>query len=389
MRGRQRGRRGRAGLAGAAVAITLVVAGVGAILGRAADGAPRAAGRDHALPSFITAPIQRGRLEGVSVLRAQLRYRRTARILAPSNVGGDRPIVTGFALRASRAVQEGEVVASVAERPVIAMSGKVPAFRTMTFGMTGVDVLELQDSLHVLRLSTGGDASGSFGIGTAAAVGALYARTGFPPVLGSPVTIERAVNGRKVVRRRLATVPLGEVAFLPTLPARVVKVEVGLGGAVPASGTLASISTGGLGLTAMSSPQDASAIRIGERGRARSDLTTGQLRVRVTAVTASRGGGASGEIRFAPAGPVPAKFVGQNLAITVRTARARRDSLVVPLAAVNTDAAGRASITVLLKHGRRRVVDVRPGLISGGSESVGAPRGVHPGEAVIVGVITS
>jgi peptidoglycan hydrolase-like protein with peptidoglycan-binding domain len=77
-------------------------------------------------------------------------------------------------------VSEGVAVVVVSDRPVFVVEGAVPVFRSLSPGMSGEDVAQLQASLVRLGFST--EVDGFFGQLTKEAVSAWYASNGFEPV---------------------------------------------------------------------------------------------------------------------------------------------------------------------------------------------------------------
>ena len=69
-------------------------------------------------------------------------------------------------------VKRGEVLYEVDERPTVLMLGTVPAYRTMSSGVEGTDVRQLQRNLLALGFDDGGDlqVTGEFDADTAEAV---------------------------------------------------------------------------------------------------------------------------------------------------------------------------------------------------------------------------
>lgn len=170
-------------------------------------------------PSLITAAIRRKSTPISALLRGTLLDSARVDVDAPSDLGGDLPVVTAVPAPVGTEVRNGSVLLAVAGQPVIALSGAVPAYRALAYGDSGVDVSELQSALGTLGLSVGDDHSGQFGLGTAYAVAELYHDSGYAPVT-APVALSTTVSkGRtKSTVEHLATVPLGQVVFLPASP---------------------------------------------------------------------------------------------------------------------------------------------------------------------------
>src|SRR5215472_5987433 len=146
--------------------------------------------------------------------------------------GSVQQVVTKIYRPPGSSVSVGNVIIEVAGRPLFVLPGTVPAYRDMARGESGSDIAQLQAGLQALGLSTGGDTSGVYGAGTAAAVAAYYHSIGYtaPMVSAGPKS------------RRGPEVPLSEIMFVPRFPAQV----VGLGGKVGSvvSGSLVTLSMG-------------------------------------------------------------------------------------------------------------------------------------------------
>ena len=107
---------------------------------------------------------------------------------------------------AGRTISNGEKLAEIDGEPLFALAGRVPAWRDITPGESGPDVAELQKALAALGYYDGGDTPGLFGTATEDAVAAYYEHFGYtPPATGG--------------------VPLTDVIFLPSLPAKVIAVN--------------------------------------------------------------------------------------------------------------------------------------------------------------------
>src|SRR5215472_9810486 len=130
---------------------------------------------------------------------------------------------------AGRAVANGEKLAEIDGEPMFALVGRVPAWRDITPGDSGPDVAELQKALASLGYYTGGDTPGLFDTATQDAVALYYEHLGYtPPSTGG--------------------VPLTDVIFLPSLPAKVIAVN-GAKGQQPGQPFLELAARGSLALT--------------------------------------------------------------------------------------------------------------------------------------------
>lgn len=119
----------------------------------------------------------------------------------PVPVGSNLAVgtVTSVNVSAGQEVGAGSVLYTVNLRPVVIAQGEIPAFRGMTHGTAGQDVVQLQSLLAALGFYAG-PADGDFGSGTGRAVEAWQKSLGLEP------------DG---------TVQQGDLVFVPTLPTRV------------------------------------------------------------------------------------------------------------------------------------------------------------------------
>ena len=107
---------------------------------------------------------------------------------------------------AGRTISNGEKLAEIDGEPLFALGGRVPAWRDITPGESGPDVAELQKALASLGYYDDGDTPGYFGAATEYAVSLYYEHLGYtPPASGG--------------------VPVTDVIFLPSLPAKVIAVN--------------------------------------------------------------------------------------------------------------------------------------------------------------------
>lgn len=119
---------------------------------------------------------------------------------APIGVNGFAGTLTSLAIDdGGSAVNSGDTLYTVDLSPVVAMEGTVPAFRDLGVGSEGPDVRQLQAFLTESGYLSG-EPDGEFGRATASAVNAWLKSLGLP---------------------QTATVPLGRVVFIATLPASV------------------------------------------------------------------------------------------------------------------------------------------------------------------------
>lgn len=447
--GRSAGDRGaRSLLVGLAIGVSLTAAAVVASRGFASPNQD-AANAAPPSPSLITAPVTEGVLSAQVALRADVAEVHPIPVAVPDDLGSALPVVTSLAIRSGQYVVNGQELLTVAERPVFVFSGQIPAFRDITPGTRGVDVSELQQGLRAAGYPVLGDQLGIYGPGTEAAIQSLYGAAGAQVAWTSPTAqqtlsqdsaaVEAAGQALAAAQRQLADdqaassataqaripgdtqavrmseqqlasaqdslaaaratsgvlVPRGEIVFVPALPARVVSLSVDLGVTASQSVPLAQVGSGNVMLTGTVGQAGKGQLRPGMTATASSDLTGASVTVRVASVsdapsqTASAASGPVYPVTFIPAGTVPDGMIGQNVAVTVITATSATRQLIVPVAAIATNAAGNTFVTVVKADGGERVVVVRLGLAANGQQVI-FPAGVDlkAGERVLIGMST-
>lgn len=120
--------------------------------------------------------------------------------------------VTRDGIAAGTQAKEGDVIATVNERPILLLKGDVPAYRTMQPGDSGRDVKQLRAALARLGYRTL-DKAGEFGPSTARAVWRLYKAYGFPAVDAAGVPLPDTEQNRE-----RAAMPVSELVFSPIVP---------------------------------------------------------------------------------------------------------------------------------------------------------------------------
>lgn len=385
-----------------AVALITGLAGAGVALAAASqiESPQQAAANAHApSPSVITATVQRTVLAETITAQGTVAAGNTVAVTGGGTApAGEKPVVTGMPLKAGETVYPGQVLVQVCGRPLIALPGRLPAYRDLTPGDTGPDVLQLQQALNSLGYSIS-DAPGTFGGSTDAAVAALYANLGYNP----PTTPEVATPGGSPPRSggsghgssgtaahaSEAYLPMGEVWYVSSLPARVASIQVGVGSA--ASGTVLTLAEGGLKVTASLDPVNGPLVKPGMAASIwlQGDSSLQARAARVTSVGQMAVNGSSGiayPVTLNGVAPLPWSWAGQNIAVSIKVSSTGGPVLAVPQAAIYSTADG-ATHVLTYQGGREKVVPVSVGASVGGLVQVSAPSGVlRPGEDVVLGV---
>jgi hypothetical protein len=320
---------------------------------------------------------------------------------------------------AGQTISNGEQLAGVDGEPLFALAGHVPAWRDITPGESGPDVTELQKALGLLGYYQGGDTPGFFGTATQDAVSLYYEHLGYtPPVSGG--------------------VPMTDVIFLPSLPAKVIAVN-GAKGQQPGQPFLEIAARGSLALTGELPPAYTAQVKPGLKVKIFDEVTgihaTGTIADVGTATTItpvgaivnvgggaaaasaaeSAGSGSAGSgpaasgsastsgssnsgsaanpggtpfipLTVQPSKPLPAALNGENVLATVETGRTEGPVLTVPVAAVVTTGSGTSYVTVVGAGGKQTQVAVTPGISENGYVQVTPVHGgkLAVGDTVVV-----
>ncbi|HUA40323.1 MAG TPA: peptidoglycan-binding protein [Streptosporangiaceae bacterium] len=387
-RGYDRLRRRRIILLGAVALV--VIAGASALLLTSQIKSPAEQAAQTRPPALtdLTAPVQNTVLTttvlGEAVVHPPKEFSPSAIGSSGGSAGASnqnvQPIVTRILRHGGSTVGQGSVLLEVAGQPFFVLQGSVPAYRNLEPGETGLDVTQLQEDLQSLGYSTGADASGSFGSGTSAAVGAFYKGIGYTP--------QRITSGPKADRGPV--VPLGQYTFVPRLPARIAKLSATVGQSISASALTLAI--GNPTISGQLNPSEATVVRpgmpvtIAEPG---SGLTMPGRITSVSHVTASKAsvsGGLYVRVGIRPDRPLPMSLVGQDLSLTIAAARSHGAVLAVPEAAVFASADGRTYVSKLVGTTAVRVA-VQVGMSGGGLLQVTPlqPGALTTGDRVITG----
>ncbi|WP_345964148.1 peptidoglycan-binding protein [Streptomyces sp. BRB040] len=187
MKRRRRQQSSRTRRLGATVAAVAVIGAGGWFAGtRMQSPADAAASQRAPKAGPVTVPVEQRTLTATVVAQGSLEYGSPRGITLAGAVGssqeGDEE--DGAAQRVTKApsagsrLKEGDVFMQVSGRPVLVLRGSVPMYRTLGPGSSGDDVKQLQKALNRLGFSTGG-VTGTYGQGTASAVGRWYRSKGY------------------------------------------------------------------------------------------------------------------------------------------------------------------------------------------------------------------
>jgi peptidoglycan hydrolase-like protein with peptidoglycan-binding domain len=383
-------------------------------------------------PSVLTAEVTRKVLASTVVARGAFTRGRpyeftpTSSAATTNGPGGSVLVVTAVHTSPGATVRAGAVLLEVSERPIFALPGAFPAYRNMVPGQTGKDIAQLQAGLSSLGYRSS-DRKGYFGTGTAEAVRRFYTARGYRVPLADPAAAAASASasasasatpnpgGEPSVGASPSTtataspeattdapfrvavapdplVPMSEVVFLPTLPARVAAFSARVGDSVAAP--LVSFSTDGLTLTAQLDPVNLPLLRTGMEvsvlAEASGYTSTGTVHT-IGARVNDASGRAFIPVTIAREGDWPSELEGQDVRTTITTAATTGEVLAVPLAAISSTADGRTTVSVVAADASRRLVEVSVGASADGWVEVtpvggdSAADALRPGDTVVTG----
>jgi hypothetical protein len=406
-------------LVAVALVACLVSAGAVGVSTRLKSPAQAAAEAEAPQATVLTAPVARRVLASTVVMRGAVTAARRVEVTPTAAFGASQLVVTGVRVRPGTVVGKIQVLLEVSGRPVIALPGRIPAYRDLKPGDDGKDVAQLQRALTSFGLDVS-DRDGKYGSSTKAAVGELYRRLGFSaPLAGDADAVESSRASVREARRRLEqaerlvadraqavppdeaqiryaredlrtaqrglsesealsgpTLPMSEAVYLPSLPARVSSVAAAVGG--PVKQPLLVLETGALVVTGELLPADAGLVKPGMAVDIEAESLNAAAKGLVQRVGGSAPNAESIKVAIAPRSALSAQWGGHDVRITVTAARTSAPVLVVPLAALSTGADGITTVTAL-KGGAQSRVQVTAGASAGGYVEVRP----LPGQALV------
>jgi peptidoglycan hydrolase-like protein with peptidoglycan-binding domain len=142
-----------------------------------ADVAARAA---PPIPSPILVPVEKRVLSSNIVTRGTARFGLPQSIsIAPSALKTDAGLIATLPLPNTQ-FEEGAVMLTASGRPLFVLQGETPAYRDLVPGISGDDVLQLEQGLERLGFAPG-RIDGTYDWQTSAAVAKWYKSTGWEP----------------------------------------------------------------------------------------------------------------------------------------------------------------------------------------------------------------
>ncbi len=273
--------------------------------------------------------------------------------------------VTAVAAEGS-VVSEGDTLIEINEEPVVVLLGDLPMYRTLTAGVKGNDVLQLEETLVALGFGDidGFVADGDYNGETALAVAAWQASLGQSP--------DGVVN-------------LGDVYYTPT-PLRIGQNLVSVGDVVGAGTPIVTTSVSDTFVTVELSTDDQDLVAVGDAVIV--ELPDGSTEPAVvteigSVVLANQQGGTYFEMTVTLDDPTAAQGLDEA-PVDVQVTGDRADGvLAVPVTALLALAEGGYAVEVVQSDGSVVLVAVEPGLFADGFVEV-TSSGLRAGMEVIV-----
>ncbi|MEV6602021.1 peptidoglycan-binding protein [Actinoplanes sp. NPDC051346] len=390
--------------------------------------------------TVLTAPVEYRVLKDTVIVRGQVGAGGTIEVTPTARDGG-RAVLTGVRTKAGAGIASGTVLLEVAGRPLIALPGRIPVYRDLRPGAEGKDVAQLQRALRALGRPSP-DNSGVFGNGTKTALEAFYRDLGYDAattgeddaravadaasgVRKAKRTLSEAVDERDrlraagkrtssaealreadravryaredlaelqanlaaLERRSGPMLPMSEVVFLPSFPARVEKLNGAVGQDVKAP--LITLSGGELVVQAKLNPAQRTLLDVGMTVAVNSELTGDSFMGSVSSIGALRQddtGARNHQLVVKTKKPLPAAMAGADVRLTVEAASTDDEVLVVPVSAIFASADGQTAVQKQRPDGTSERVIVTVGVSGGGYTAIKPVNGgLENGDQVILG----
>lgn len=161
----------------ALVLVVAIAAGIGGLFAGRYIESPEEAAASAAPPeaSLITVPVELRELSSSVITRGDVVFSDSSEITPVVTGAG---VVTRVAPAAGDVLDEGDVLVDIEGRPLFAMQGDLPMFRSLGPGMSGDDVLQLEEAL--LRMGyVPGIADGIYDVNTEEALRSFYKDAGY------------------------------------------------------------------------------------------------------------------------------------------------------------------------------------------------------------------
>ncbi|MCK2021310.1 hypothetical protein KZC52_00060 [Microbacterium sp. kSW2-24] len=174
---------------------------------------PDASSADAPEPGLVTAPVEFGPLSNDVTLRADVGYADAVDVKIDTSTLTGGAVVTGKTPEVGATLEPLSVALEIVGRPVIVLPGELPAYRTLRFGVSGPDVLQLKQALASVGIGAGDVNSNMFDQATAEGIAQLYAQAGYPVPESEEGTADGVRSAEEAVRSAQSGVADAEKAL--------------------------------------------------------------------------------------------------------------------------------------------------------------------------------
>jgi multidrug efflux pump subunit AcrA (membrane-fusion protein) len=182
-------------IAGVALAALVLGLFAGTRIQSTADAASRVGPPDA---SAITVPVEQRLLETQVVTRGDVAFAGATEVSLEFGDLGTPPVITGQVPERGDELAEGEPLLEVIGRPVIALEGELPMYRSLRPGMRGPDVTQLKETLRRLGYNPGPN-DDRYTVDTGRAVAQLFQDAGYEPPQADGDTSAAVSGAREAV----------------------------------------------------------------------------------------------------------------------------------------------------------------------------------------------
>jgi hypothetical protein len=356
----------------AAAAVLVVATATGGVV--ATSGAKQATPAAQEPPAN-TAKVEKGKLSAMIALNGTLTFGARSDGSLYSVINQMSGTATWLPA-VGQVVEQGQVVYRVDDNPAVLLYGSTPAYRTISAGMAGADVTELNADLVALGYATAAEmpaGTDAFTSATATALKKLQATLGLS---------------------QTGTLTLGQAVFEP-VAVRVTTVPAPLGGTLQAGHpVLQGTSTTRVVTIALDAAQQYE-VKVGDHvvialpdNSTTSGLVASVGTVAITSSSSNGGGGNRSSaptvtVEVQPTDPAATGSFDQAPVQVAITTKVVHNVLSIPVTAIVGKSGGGFAVEVVRAGGRRELVAVQLGLFDTAGGRVQVEGDLHEGDHVV------
>lgn len=148
----------------------------------------------------VTAAIEQRVVRNTVTLRGEVSYADAVAVPLTGGSGTSKAVITGHVPEVGAVFRPGNIALEIAGRPVIVFEGALPAYRDLSLGMRGPDVMQLKQALFAMGYASGVLDNDTFEWDTSAGLGALYSQLGYEPATGGKESADALRAAERAVR---------------------------------------------------------------------------------------------------------------------------------------------------------------------------------------------